>query len=110
MLIEKEASMLRIILELSQKMKETDLGIPIQSLFKEIKRKGIYVSSRMIGEKLKRFESMELIQVLGWNVHEINKSKIGNLLQQYSETFQKEKVSQLPKEIQQDFQEGDKNE
>lgn len=100
MLMEKEASILRTILELSHKLSKIDIGIPIESLFKEIKRKGIYFSSRMIGEKLKRFQNLNLIKVNTWNITYVDKSEIDKLLQQYSESSQKEKVSELPKETQ----------
>lgn len=65
---EKEQEMIKIMRELTEKLKDLDLGLPISVLYQEIKKRGIYQSDYFIAEKMRKFEKNGLIKLNGWNV------------------------------------------
>lgn len=69
---EKELEMIQIIKKMFGDLKDLDIGLPMQVLYREIKRKGLYQSDHFIAEKMKKFERMGFIKLDGWNIKEIS--------------------------------------
>lgn len=64
--------MIQIIKKMFGDLKDLDIGLPMQVLYREIKRKGLYQSDHFIAEKMKKFERMGFIKLDGWNIKEIS--------------------------------------
>lgn len=88
MLNQKELETSQIILKLWRELKDIGIGLPLQTLYREIKRVGIYQSNYFIMEKIKRFESMGFIKIENWNIVDLNEKLIETEILKNSETSQ----------------------
>ncbi len=69
---QKDLETLQIIQECYKRIKDIDVGLPLQVVFNEVRHKGIYQSDKYIAKKIKKLEDMGLIKVKDWNIIEVN--------------------------------------
>lgn len=69
---QKDLETFQIIKECYEKVKDLDVGLPLQVVFNEIRHKGVYQYDKFIAKKIKKLEDMGLIKVKDWNIIEVN--------------------------------------
>ncbi len=74
MLNEKEQEIYDLIVKLYNNRVKS-IGLPLQSVFIEVKRRGIFESNYHIKNKIKKFDNMGLIKVEGWSIVEVNEKE-----------------------------------
>ncbi len=66
----KETALYELILDLWKKSTFNG-SLNLSTVFIECKKKGIYTSTRLIGEKMKMFADKGLISVDNWNIIQV---------------------------------------